>query len=134
MNNKNNIKEKHKNDDSTCFTSLSPINNKLMDLMHNNSCKQLGYIRKSNIEDNPFYIIKNNKSMKNKEKKLNININKNGKYSPDFNSERSENHLLYAYLNGINVPKFEIKNKKSKIIKVEKLCSNQKENNIIIND
>ena len=120
INKKNDIKEKNsKNDISTCFASvIAPMSNKpqgMMDIIveRHKSYNQALHFRKSKFD-------------------VNANIY-NDNYDYDFHSERSKNAYLYKYINDYENPKEdEIKNKKTNIIKIEKLFHNKKNDDVIL--
>ena len=147
-NKKIDLKEKNnKNDISTCFGSLSSRINKTqiieINFENHKSCKQLIHYRKSLFEENVKKIINNNDDINKNIDNKNINNKIKSDISPS-NCESSKINYLYKYLNDLNNPnnpkENEIKNKKSNIIKVDKMFNNKsipinkKDEDIIIDD
>ena len=110
-----NIKDKNsKIDMSTCFSSFnSPICNKvninggMMDVIveNNKTCEKIIHLNKNNYEDNVIY---------------------NDNYCYGFYSERAKHPFLYKFINDDEKPKeYEINNKKTNIIKIDKIFKNK---------
>ena len=137
INKKNDIIKRNKNDMSTCLGSLnSSVNIKQFGrvLEKYKSSKQIIHFRKSNYENTANNSInnENNKNMNMNLDKNDINDN-NDILSSYFHSERNKTSYLYKYIDGFEAQpiKFEIKNKNTNIIKVDKIFKKNKYNNNI---